>query len=142
MNSQWEKEVIAAAKWWADQLDSEVKHDNGDKEQSRLANFAASQLEPITEEQYCNFREALQNEIDAYLQERNNWRPDEPQRGHRWIGTDYHPCAVIQKAADAAGITQASLRFPIKTGMWIDPGEVRIARGYRAPIETIYKREE
>jgi hypothetical protein len=125
-------EIAAAVNWWADQLRGPAKMDNGD------AFGSAKDLPPVTEEQIEKFKASLTEKLPAYLG--RYWNPEDPLCGSyfRTLSVDYDPCALLSDAADYAGIDAQGLRFPIKTVMWIDPGEVRVACGYGAADVVVW----
>lgn len=133
-----ELEAKEAAKWWAACLRSVRPHDNGDAFQSALSTLVTKSMAPISVEQIAAFEGALKTKIQERC--RGHWYPDEPMRGSylRAIGVDYGPDVILCEAAHDAGFDPAA-RFPIKTRMIINPGEVRVAEGYGADFETIWK---
>jgi hypothetical protein len=135
------EEVKVAAKWWADQLCQSPNHDAGDLGINTVSLFAASKLPPLDPIQIAQFEEFLQQEIEQYLLASCSWNPDRPLFGsyHRVVATDYGPDPILGEALKAANIQAPSLRLPIKTVMWIDPGKVSVASGYRAKEVILYQ---
>jgi len=135
------EEINAAVEWWAKVI-QEPKHDNGEPLQSLFANWLTSKLKPLAEDQIESFKKNLTVKIRELLQKyQHYWREGDPRCGEffRTIAVDYYPCSELAEAAEKAGIDATDLRFPMKTEMWINPGEVKVRHGYSAPIQTIFK---
>lgn len=128
-----EREIAVAAKWWSDQLRGTPRHDNGDGPQSAILNWASSGREPLPEEKIAAFESALVEGLRVHLA--GTWRLDDPLvgRGLRCVGVDYSPHKVLADAAAKADIDLGG-RLPVKTLMWISPGQVQVRAGYGAPI--------
>jgi hypothetical protein len=132
-------EARTAARWWADQLSPQSEARNGDATSEMFALAAkAAQAQP-TLEQVEIFRAHLEAAIVPYLHS-HAWAEavaDNPQRGSalRTIGVDYGPDAILGDALEAAGIParKGTLLLPIKTVMWVNPGQVKVGLGYNAP---------
>ncbi len=125
-----EHEVEVAVNWWTAFLE------RADSESADTS----SRLRPVAGAgQVAAFRRAFRVALTAYLT--RTWRPDEPTfgQGTRAFGVRYGPDEVIATALDESGVW-GSAWLPIETTMWIDPGEVRVRVGRRAPIETLWKR--
>lgn len=120
-----ENEIKAAAKWWADQLRSKPKHDNGDGFHNALMSLLAERITPLPESEIQKFQDCLEDVLkkNEYIY---------------CVSVDYGACGNLASAADAAGINIQD-RLPVKTNMWIEPGKVKVSCGYRAPIEVIYE---
>jgi hypothetical protein len=131
-------EIKVAAKWWADIILG-APQDNGDAFQSGFATALGLRMPHPTPEQAERFRELLETKLMAHTQS-EHWRPDDPIWGgaRRTLAVDYHPCALLDDTAKAAGIDVNFSTFPMKTVMWIDPGKVEVRCGYGAPIETLF----
>ncbi len=123
-------EVEVAVSWWTAFLER-ADSESADTPSRRNPAAAAGQVEA--------FRAAFRVALTAYLGP--TWRPDEPTwgQGTRAFGVRYGPDEVIATALDESGVL-GSAWLPIETTMWIDPGEVRVRVGRRAPIETLWKR--
>jgi len=136
MGKPWAKEVEAAVFWWSNQLRGGARQDNGDAIQSIMTTLVASREERPTEAQLARFREALTVALDKRMKE-SGWDPTRPTWGgaFRTLTVDYSPEPILGDAAREAGI---KTWFPIKTCMRIDPVNVQVGLGYRAPFETIY----
>jgi hypothetical protein len=118
----------ATAKWWADHLRSNnVRHDNGDPLQSRLATVTAV----ITKK-----RPTLE-QIDAF--EKNLVKIIESM-DDVWLSVDYHPDRILTAAAEQAGF-DADMLLPMKSSTWTYKHRAEAAAGYRNPIETFWKAE-
>jgi hypothetical protein len=135
------EELAVAAAWWANEIRTLSKQDIGANELTMfytLLQPSKAAREGITEEQLTVFRDTLHEAAAvAFLK---SWYPNEPKRGLRVLSVDYHPEGPLETALDAAGIDEDFL--PKKTLMWVDPGLVRVRRGYGAPIEEIYNAEK
>lgn len=132
-------ETGTAATWWADQLRRPAVQDNGDAAQSSMMADLAALHKPIAREQIMYFESVLHRLLADKF--KSNWYPGDPQRGsyERTVGVDYGPDEILADASERAGIAISLCRFPVKTMMWINPGEVKVAVGYGAPIKTIWK---
>lgn len=105
-------EIQAAVKWWSNILQSPTNHDNGEIFLSFKRNLMSTSLEPLTEEQIKTFEHFLAFSVkDAYQESWNN---------KLWINVDYHPCDILEFPTDQAQIKDQSLRFPVKTSMYIE----------------------
>lgn len=119
----------AAADWWANQL-SGTKFDNGEPMHGILAQMVSDGLPKLSDDQISRFRKELLKAIC------------EAECHHDlFISVDYHPCAILRIAGEAAGIDVGD-RLPWKTGMKVSDKNVTIACGYGAPFECIYGEEE
>mmetsp|Transcript_7585 Transcript_7585/g.17400 ORF Transcript_7585/g.17400 Transcript_7585/m.17400 type:complete len:198 (+) Transcript_7585:58-651(+) len=96
-------EVQHGASWWRNQAEAHVS--------------SSSQL--------ATFEEELIKILMARFE--GHWYPDEPRRGHafRCIVNEARCDSALTKAAEAAGIKDAWLKFPIAT-MWISPDSVSV----------------
>lgn len=135
------EEIEAAVKWWGKQLREGTRQDNGDAMQSVLATMVASQMR-VTPEQVDVFEKTLATLLPKYLG--RIWDPLKPNFGSacRVLDCDYGAHLLLVAAALLAGIEPTCPPFPMKTVMWINPGNVQVRHGYRAPEETIWKEEE
>jgi hypothetical protein len=134
-------EITAAARWWANQIRQGIPtHNNGDAFQSAMARIATSLVtDTPSREQIDTFESALIRGIsEAPGFSGDDWRPEQPMWGgaRRILATDYDPEPLLEEALKAARISD--LLLPIKTIMWVDPGSVKVSRGYGAASETIY----
>lgn len=119
------EEIKVAAKWWADQLRSNPKHDNGDALHNVMFAILANHLTPLSNEQVEKFEQELISRLE--------------KTDHLYhIGVDYGADLRLRESCEAAGI-DCENRFPVKSSMWFEPGKVSVSRGYRAPIEVIYE---
>ncbi|MFF8406933.1 hypothetical protein ACF06P_35560 [Streptomyces sp. NPDC015684] len=138
-------EAIAAAAWWAQTLAKPVRHDlgRGAATQSTLANSVAALVRRQRSlAEIEAFRDALADEIERHLTQ-NSWHPDEPDFGSymRAIEVGIGPDAVFTDAAETAGFELKTLDLPMKTIMWINPGIVKVAEGYGAPVTIVWRAE-
>ena len=128
-----EKMARAAAHWWAQKIDGNIHHDNGDRnEASVLAGIFADILA----------KPAGNDELQAF--EDNLTRRIMTEESYRWynFGCDYGPDAILCDAAKDADVD--TYNFPWKTRMHIRPDEgiIEVSEGYQAPWVTIYTEEE
>lgn len=121
-----EKEIEVAAKWWADQLRTKPKHDNGDATQTAMLALATEYQTPVTDIQIDNFQRSLELRLIERCGDSGSH-----------LGVDYGPDTILANASMDAGI-ETAYRFPVKTNMWVQPGCVKVSCGYRAPIEILY----
>lgn len=122
-------EIAAAAKWWASRLRGPVQFDNGATDRANLmARGMASILSvgnpALSDTEIDRFEAALIADLEA-----GAWR--------HAIMVDYHPCQILHRAAQAAGI-DVEYRLPWKTTMWIRPGRVEVCEGYGAAKAIVY----
>lgn len=145
-------EAQQGAAWWASRLGHAV-HDIGgrtadEREKSANANLATMfKGKTFTPEQVDAFRRELAVTIEEHLcrwetgVHEGSWRPEESQWGSalRAFGCDYNPERILTEAAERAGFKIGGLDLPMKTVMWVNPGEVKVAEGYSAPIEVVWQ---
>lgn len=146
-------EAAAAAAWWAAWLNGPPPaHDIGrrtsdERDASDRATLTAAITQrTLTAGQVARFRDELAAGIEAHLVRWETgtfagaWRPDEPRWASslRSVSIDYHPWSLFRDAADRAGFRLPGLALPIKTVMWINPGQVRVAVGYFGEPVTIW----
>jgi len=110
------KTARIAASWWARAVEGRVLGTSGEGSVDALLVLAqgAGGL-PET----SAFEQALFLEIVARL-----------NRGSVHLSTDYGPEGLL--LAVARGVGSRGLRWPTKTSMWIDNGEVTVRAGYQA----------
>ncbi|MET4670863.1 hypothetical protein [Streptomyces sp. PvR018] len=136
-------EAVAAADWWAQQLDQPPVHGLGAREQTDFANAATAVARtPKTAEQIEAFRIALAEVIERKLSDRpESWRPDDPSWGSysRTIAGDYRPAEELETAAEAAGFQLKMFDVPMKTVMWVNPGIVKVAVGHGGIAEVVWQ---
>jgi hypothetical protein len=106
-------EAVAAADWWAQQLEQEPVHGIGSPDQTDFANSATTVGRvQKTPEQIEAFRVALAEVIERKLSDRpEDWRPDNPSWGSysRTIAGDYRPAEELETAAEEAGFNVTDL---------------------------------
>ena len=137
-------EAKAAAAWWASRL-GRASHDLGTREpgeaaSTAFAGFASAVLgDRFTDGDRDAFRRELALAIEDHLAS-SSWRPDEPRWGSaiRAIMVDYGPDPVLKQAAQRAGLELKTLDLPLKTVMWVNPGQVSVGEGYNAPPVVIW----
>ena len=122
-----------AARWWARNLNG--GHDNGDPMTggfaAALSALAGGPYRP-TPDELQRFEDALTGEILS--------KPHD--RGALTISVDYHPCAMLERAATAAGFGEVihnmvCTPIPIKTCMNIFEAYAVAGLGYGAPFEVV-----
>jgi hypothetical protein len=137
-------EVVAAAKWWRDAMRN-PKFDNGDNSPTGGMTMAMALMGRKTHpvEVLDKFEAALRRNIVARINERKGWCPESPGwcSYARTLSVDYNPDAVLSDSLAESGESPGLTSLPWKTVMWINPGEVKVACGYRAPPVTIYPPE-
>lgn len=122
-----EQEIKAAAKWWADCLRTPKRHNNGDSLHNGMMALLMERSAPIEADKIDRFQEELEKSLRG--------------RTRDWISVDYGPDITLTDACGRAEIEDIGYRFPVKTCMWINPGEVKVSCGYRAPEEILYKED-
>lgn len=139
-------EAVHAARWWASRLGNAVQHitdrrGQAERDTQDFTSFAAAASgRSFTDEQRAAFARHLAPLIETHLRERETgiwdgaWRTGEPAWGSaiRDISIDYGAHPVLRAAAALAGFSLMTLDLPVKTVMWINPGEVVVAEGYNA----------
>ena len=135
-------EIEAAVDWWVNIICGKTPEQiSGDESYDALTKAFPRNFKPISLEMRYLFHEYLRVTIAARISQ-TGWKIDNPNWGSamRVIHCDYHPDNVLEAAAQRAGIYDLYFRCPIKTNMWINPGEVKVSQGHGAPIEDIYRR--
>jgi hypothetical protein len=136
-------EAVAAADWWAQQLEQEPVHGIGSPDQTDFANSATTVGRvQKTPEQIEAFRVALAEVIERKLSDRpEDWRPDNPSWGSysRTIAGDYRPAEELETAAEEAGFKLKMFDVPMKTVMWVNPGVVKVAVGHGGITEVVWQ---
>lgn len=137
-------EARTAARWWANQLGPDSPARNGDATNEMFALAAKTTQTPPTPEQVETFRAHLEQGIIAMLRDPFKAWDKAVAEGPQWgsglrtIGVDYGPDPILGDALEAAGIParKGTLLLPLKTVMWVNPGQVKVGLGYNAaPIE-------
>ena len=126
------KEIGIAVDWWTNQLDS-TNFDNGDATSSMLASLVMATRPKRTTEQKELFAKTLTETLTLAA-----FEGESQVRLH----VDYSPSELLVPACLAADIGTSDGVLPCKTSMWIEPGKIQVAEGYRAPVVTIYQEEE
>lgn len=134
-----EKEIQVAAKWWADQLRTKARQDNGDFMHNAMMAILTRQQQPIEKQKGDLFEAKL---IELLTKERNERQSatnvnEYYRNGMSCLSVDYGADLTLRKAAEEAGV-DIDMRLPVKTNMWIEQGKVSVSCGYRAPIEILY----
>lgn len=147
--SNYFPEVLAAARWWADVMSTPgLFQDNGDALTGGMATLFRDRIPALSADERLVFERELCDRLQEYVSQGDNWEraTREPGWGSafRCVGVDYGPDSVLQAAADRiAGndpkqAARLSLLWPIKTHMWINPGNVTVQHGYGAKRTQIY----
>lgn len=135
-------EAVAAAAWWAARLAIGASaHDVGSAESNLFANTVSALVARQRDQaQTERFRDALAELIEQDV-DGDGWRPDDPLWGSamRTVEVGYGPDEILSDAAEQAGFELKLSDLPMKTVMWVNPGEVKVAEGYNAPISTVWK---
>jgi hypothetical protein len=140
-------EIRAAVRWWSEKLAGPHFQDNGANLRDFVGLYGSLQATMVRQDspvpspnQLQAFRIGLAFAIRDAIETQDIWRPYQPIWGGasegRCISVDYDPDRMLRDCAVKAGISL--FRFPIKTTMWLSPGRVTVACGYRAPEEVIY----
>lgn len=124
--------AVVAARWWAERIVGNTRHDNGDTNLS--SSFAmwmadAGQETP-NRAQIETFEAAVIRGIEEY--------PHQDLVGVD-LCCDYGPGGILHDAAEEAGINE--LNFPFKTNMFVAKDRVRVSAGYAQPYETIWEKQ-
>lgn len=145
-------EVVAAARWWADQLAGPAEHhivrpgEPGAVSGAFVSAASSVAARQFTAEEVEAFRVALEAELERHV-DAHGWAKavaEGPLWGSamRCIGNDYGPDPVLADAAQAAGLKLTMFDLPMKTAMWINPGSVTVAGGYQAGPAQIFRAAE
>lgn len=150
-NTKTDREIVdearIGARWWANCLRNpdSVTHDAGDLMVNAMTSWARdadSRNDEFPPEKVDRFEEALIPKIQDRIDDQP-WDPQQPFMRNTAIRCDYHADPILQEAADDVGLEISSMTtFPIKTTMYIDPGEVRVAGGHGNDPETIWESGE
>ena len=136
-------EIDIAVNWWMNALQA-PNFDNGDAMCNAFARMASNSIPPLEQEKIDKFGLALRRLLEKEFT-KGTWDPKNPDYGSYLrcanLSVDYGPGGALLAAANEAGITAHTLRFPCKTNMWCDPGMVRVRAGYGAEIKTIWRAE-
>jgi len=117
------KEAEVAAAWWGDVLRGEPTFSNGDPFAGALASAISDRQEDLPDEQIQAFEDELQRLIEDHLTDMLQDFPDYTM----YVNTDYSPMKELAEAVAEAGIDAGMTTFPWKTGMWIEPGMVKVS---------------
>ena len=131
------KEAKAAAKWWADTLRTLPAQDNGDGFQSALGTMLQRAGRSLTDEEIQTFEDGVEAVVEKLIDRAEEWRPGRD----KWfvvLSTDYGPDMELREAIDRLlpgdARTLVGNKLPWKTVMHINPGEVKVSRGYGAEL--------
>jgi len=113
-----------AAKWWADHLRKTRDHDNGNEMQSAMMNILTKSNRNIPEYKIDYFEKHLAKALEQATE-------------FTFISVDYGPDMILSDSMNAAKL-EGNYLLPVKTSMWFHPDKIKVAVGYRAPIETIW----
>ena len=123
-----ETNVVVAAKWWADQLRTRTKQDNGEVMASMLATLASQRREdPLRVD-------VFERELLMRLDRDTNEHLD----GCVTLSCDYGAEGLLRDAAKAAGIVPMCPPFPMKTTMWVRSDSVTVRHGYGAEVQMLW----
>jgi hypothetical protein len=114
-----------AARWWADFLRNDFRHDAGDFETTTWANYFADEVDQqISAEKADAFEHALCDLLQDVE------RPAS-------VSVDYDPGPLLRQASERAGIEARMYTFPIKTSMWIARHDIYVVPGAGARRQTL-----
>ena len=118
-----------AARWWAERIVGNTRHDNGDTNLSRAFAMlmADAGQETLSRAQIETFEAAVIRGIEEF-----------PHQDLVGLHCDYGPGGILHDAAEEAGINE--LNFPFKTNMFVAKDRVRVSDGYAHPWETIWEK--
>ncbi len=135
-NDELSIESHVAALWWMDQLANPDPDDAGDPILDAMTALAKQKKLPqLSTLQLMAFYSALGEIVEHKFVKSDHWRPQQPHWGsaNRYLATDYHMCVELKTAYEYAlgGVDyQGICPFPIKTVMWVSPGDVKVRCGY------------
>lgn len=139
------EEAEVAADWWADQLARAFRADIGDGVKDAMLEWAQEKLPKPDSEQVSAFRDALRDIVQREFVGSDSWMRAVAKTDPTWgsalrtLDVDYGPCPELQEALKAADLHTGILSgLPPKTVMWVNPGQVLVAHGYRKPREAIW----
>lgn len=127
-------EAQIAATWWADKLRAKQLPGrdwarSGEIDpMAEMMSLMTAKLPEFPAEQVDAFELHLQVALAAEIEVSKNGSED----FHVSINVDYHPCHLLERAAQAAGIPTLEGFLPWKTVMWIYPGAAKLREGYGA----------
>lgn len=136
------REARAAAQWWADRLADAGETRTGDAMNDAFAMYARSKIPLPTAAQVNEFRAHLEAVLLAWIGDPQRYWRDAVESGgnrlgaaFRTVAVDYRPDPILGDALEAAGLGGAfmTLRLPLKTVMWVNPGRVTVRHGYKDP---------
>jgi len=134
-------EAKAAAAWWASKLAGPSRHETGDAESNILTAFAAGVAgQTFSAAEVAAFEKALAEVIEAGLSS-GSWDLENPDFGSalRVIANDYGPDRMLTYAAEVADLRLTMFDLPMKTVMWINPGEVSVSEGYGSGEAVVWR---
>lgn len=140
-------EVSAAIDWWAGMLGRGTSDTGDDVGDQALAEAVAPyrNTRPPTNDERRRFARALRGALSAHWRRMEAvggfpWDAHHPERGSpmRTLAVDYRPDAVLAAAVLAAGHPLSATVFPLKTTMWINPGQVIVRRGYHGDPMVVH----
>lgn len=119
-----------AARWWAERIVGNTRHDNGD---TNLSSAFAMWMADAGQETPSRAQiETFEAALIRGIEELARCMGDVP------LFCDYGPGGILHNAAEESGINE--LNFPFKTGMFVSPDQVRVSAGYAQPYETIWEK--
>ncbi len=128
MATESRPEIGVAVRWWRAQLLGQKYQDAGDATINLFARVASQRVSVEQADRFAaELADELERQCDAGWMERYGLR----------LMTDYHPEEELRDVAERADVDNRA--FPIKTVMWIEPGEVRVRNGYGAAEVVLYK---
>lgn len=108
--------AAAASRWWEAVLVGGPKQDNG--EPSAIQEL----LKQVDNKVSPYFAAMLEAKIDKF--------------GIDYIDVDYDPCVLLHQVAEESGSN--ILKWPWKTGMWMEQGKVVVRYGYGAEDREVW----
>ena len=121
-----------AAKWWANKIRNVCpgNFNNGDESSTggimMMMAMMNAMNSKVTDESINSFEKRLAENIREYVE----------ARGSLTISCDYGPDTLLNEIAKETAIP--TNRFPFKTIMWINKGNVSVRAGYGASEKVIF----
>jgi hypothetical protein len=122
-------EVQIAVSWWVQKVQGFPTHDMGEADKNSRLNMFNKFLIPASQEEAWTFGEALARLCDAEFR----------SAGKLYLHVEYELTKLLSQAYKNAFCSFSTLLFPIKTSMFIKPGEVFVVEGYSGTPVTLYE---
>ena len=137
----WE-EVKFAAEWWRNELvNFDGWSDTGNAFGDALSSYVINKTKnKVTELQADVFESRLRFHIAKTIKDCGYWDAKDVDHGSvfRIVRTNYHPCHVLNISLAEAAIEKSWKYLPKQVVMYINPGEIKVGKGYEAEVETVF----